>query len=152
MSGPGPKATAACLLHALISQAATSGAPQGPAPESGPGPKPRGPGPEPAQGALGRSYRGLNCEGLGGEPLSLNTSGIGSLELPRGPCWEARKGESPIKWGFLGWTLVRTCYFWKSAKWLQAIEFLTDDAPGYWEVRGYHNRGDPWKDQRYSST
>jgi DMSO/TMAO reductase YedYZ molybdopterin-dependent catalytic subunit len=41
-------------------------------------------------------------------------------------------------------------YFWKSAKWLQAIEFLTHDAPGYWEVRGYHNRGDPWAEQRYS--
>jgi DMSO/TMAO reductase YedYZ molybdopterin-dependent catalytic subunit len=41
-------------------------------------------------------------------------------------------------------------YFWKSAKWLQSIEFLEQDAPGYWEVRGYHNRGDPWAEQRYS--
>jgi DMSO/TMAO reductase YedYZ molybdopterin-dependent catalytic subunit len=41
-------------------------------------------------------------------------------------------------------------YFWKSAKWLQSIEFLEHDAPGYWEVRGYHNRGDPWAEQRYS--
>ena len=41
-------------------------------------------------------------------------------------------------------------YFWKSAKWLQSIEFLAEDAPGYWEVRGYHNRGDPWQEQRYS--
>src|SRR3954447_8282068 len=41
-------------------------------------------------------------------------------------------------------------YFWKSAKWLQSIEFLDHDAPGYWEVRGYHNRGDPWLEQRYS--
>ena len=31
------------------------------------------------------------------------------------------------------------------------IEFLADDAPGYWEVRGYHNRGDPWKEERYSA-
>jgi DMSO/TMAO reductase YedYZ molybdopterin-dependent catalytic subunit len=46
--------------------------------------------------------------------------------------------------------VVPHLYFWKSAKWLQAIEFLTDDAPGYWEVRGYHNRGDPWAEQRYS--
>ena len=30
------------------------------------------------------------------------------------------------------------------------IEFLTEDKPGYWEVRGYHNRGDPWKEERYS--
>jgi DMSO/TMAO reductase YedYZ molybdopterin-dependent catalytic subunit len=46
--------------------------------------------------------------------------------------------------------VVPHLYFWKSAKWLQAIEFRTEDAPGYWEVRGYHNRGDPWAEQRYS--
>ena len=40
--------------------------------------------------------------------------------------------------------VVPHLYFWKSAKWLQSIEFLAEDAPGYWEVRGYHNRGDPW--------
>ncbi|MDN4987796.1 sulfite oxidase-like oxidoreductase [Bradyrhizobium arachidis] len=46
--------------------------------------------------------------------------------------------------------VVPHLYFWKSAKWLQAIEFTTEDAPGFWEVRGYHNRGDPWAEQRYS--
>lgn len=46
--------------------------------------------------------------------------------------------------------VVPHLYFWKSAKWLQAIEFLPKDAPGYWEVHGYHNRGDPWTEQRYS--
>jgi DMSO/TMAO reductase YedYZ molybdopterin-dependent catalytic subunit len=46
--------------------------------------------------------------------------------------------------------VVPHLYFWKSAKWLQAIEFLEQDAPGYWEVRGYHNRGNPWLEQRYS--
>ncbi|QUS41670.1 sulfite oxidase-like oxidoreductase [Tardiphaga alba] len=46
--------------------------------------------------------------------------------------------------------IVPHLYFWKSAKWLQRIEFRTDDKPGYWEVRGYHNRGDPWEEQRYS--
>ena len=51
--------------------------------------------------------------------------------------------------------LTRTKQRWaaegrKSAKWLKAIEFLSADAPGYWEVRGYHNRGDPWTEQRYS--
>ncbi|TCU78893.1 DMSO/TMAO reductase YedYZ molybdopterin-dependent catalytic subunit [Bradyrhizobium sp. R2.2-H] len=45
--------------------------------------------------------------------------------------------------------VVPHLYFWKSAKWLQAIEFLTEDAPGFWEVRGYHKRGDPWKEERY---
>ncbi|MBR1220815.1 sulfite oxidase-like oxidoreductase [Bradyrhizobium sp. U87765 SZCCT0131] len=46
--------------------------------------------------------------------------------------------------------VVPHLYFWKSAKWLRRIEFRPADAPGYWEVRGYHNRGDPWREQRYS--
>lgn len=40
-------------------------------------------------------------------------------------------------------------YFWKSAKWVRRIEFSRDDKPGFWEVRGYHNIGDPWKEERY---
>ena len=40
-------------------------------------------------------------------------------------------------------------YFWKSAKWVKRIEFSRDDKPGFWEVRGYHNEGDPWKEERY---
>lgn len=40
-------------------------------------------------------------------------------------------------------------YFWKSAKWLRRIEFCEQDRPGFWEVRGYHNTGDPWKEERY---
>ncbi|MEO5374543.1 MAG: sulfite oxidase-like oxidoreductase [Alphaproteobacteria bacterium] len=40
-------------------------------------------------------------------------------------------------------------YFWKSAKWLRHITVLENDAPGYWEVRGYHNNGDPWSEERY---
>ncbi len=40
-------------------------------------------------------------------------------------------------------------YFWKSAKWLKRIEFLERDQPGFWEVRGYHNVADPWREERY---
>lgn len=40
-------------------------------------------------------------------------------------------------------------YFWKSAKWVKRIEFSRDDKPGFWEVRGYHNVGDPWNEERY---
>jgi DMSO/TMAO reductase YedYZ molybdopterin-dependent catalytic subunit len=47
--------------------------------------------------------------------------------------------------------IVPHLYFWKSAKWLRQIDFLTRDAPGFWEVNGYHNRGDPWTEQRYSA-
>lgn len=45
--------------------------------------------------------------------------------------------------------LVPKRYGWKSAKWLTGIEFTRDDHPGYWEVRGYHNEADPWKEERY---
>jgi DMSO/TMAO reductase YedYZ molybdopterin-dependent catalytic subunit len=41
-------------------------------------------------------------------------------------------------------------YFWKSAKWVKRIEFIAQDRPGFWEERGYHNNGDPWREERYS--
>jgi DMSO/TMAO reductase YedYZ molybdopterin-dependent catalytic subunit len=40
-------------------------------------------------------------------------------------------------------------YFWKSPKWITRVELLATDRPGFWEVRGYHNRGDPWMEERY---
>ncbi|MBV9438608.1 MAG: sulfite oxidase-like oxidoreductase [Candidatus Eremiobacteraeota bacterium] len=46
--------------------------------------------------------------------------------------------------------LVPKKYFWKSAKWLRAIELAEQDRKGFWEVRGYHNDGDPWKEERYA--
>lgn len=46
--------------------------------------------------------------------------------------------------------LVPDLYFWKSAKWLTGIRFTRRDDPGYWEVRGYHNHADPWKEERYA--
>jgi DMSO/TMAO reductase YedYZ molybdopterin-dependent catalytic subunit len=46
--------------------------------------------------------------------------------------------------------IVPHLYFWKSAKWIRKIEIVAEDDPGFWEVRGYHNYGDPWREQRYS--
>lgn len=46
--------------------------------------------------------------------------------------------------------VVPKLYFWKSAKWLRAFEFLDVNAPGFWEENGYHMHGDPWKDERYA--
>ena len=40
-------------------------------------------------------------------------------------------------------------YGWKSAKWVNRLEFLSTDTPGFWEDRGYHMEGDPWKTQRF---
>ncbi|GAA2293828.1 sulfite oxidase-like oxidoreductase [Actinomadura luteofluorescens] len=45
--------------------------------------------------------------------------------------------------------LVPHLYFWKSAKWLRGIDLLTENEPGFWETAGYHDYGDPWREQRY---
>jgi DMSO/TMAO reductase YedYZ molybdopterin-dependent catalytic subunit len=45
--------------------------------------------------------------------------------------------------------LVPHLYFWKSAKWVRGLTLTVDDEPGFWEAAGYHNRGDPWREQRY---
>jgi DMSO/TMAO reductase YedYZ molybdopterin-dependent catalytic subunit len=59
-----------------------------------------------------------------GEPISADHGGPVRLVIPR-------------------------LYAWKSAKWLRAIELVAEDKPGYWERGGYHNHGDPWKEERY---
>ena len=45
--------------------------------------------------------------------------------------------------------LVPHLYFWKSAKWVRGVQLLLDDEPGFWETLGYHDYGDPWREQRY---
>jgi DMSO/TMAO reductase YedYZ molybdopterin-dependent catalytic subunit len=52
-----------------------------------------------------------------------------------------------------GWParlVVPHLYFWKSAKWVRSLVFLPEERPGFWEMYGYHIRGDPWKEERYS--
>jgi DMSO/TMAO reductase YedYZ molybdopterin-dependent catalytic subunit len=46
--------------------------------------------------------------------------------------------------------VVPKLYFWKSAKWLRAFEFLDVNPPGFWELNGYHMHADPWQEERYS--
>jgi DMSO/TMAO reductase YedYZ molybdopterin-dependent catalytic subunit len=46
--------------------------------------------------------------------------------------------------------LVPHLYFWKSAKWVRQLRFMAKDEAGFWESLGYHNYGDPWREQRYS--
>ena len=51
-----------------------------------------------------------------------------------------------------GWPLrlvIPSRYGWKSAKWVNGLELLAEDAPGFWEQRGYHNEGDPWQEERF---
>ncbi|SNS61702.1 DMSO/TMAO reductase YedYZ, molybdopterin-dependent catalytic subunit [Asanoa hainanensis] len=45
--------------------------------------------------------------------------------------------------------LVPHLYFWKSAKWVNGLELMLADEPGFWETAGYHDYGDPWREQRY---
>lgn len=52
--------------------------------------------------------------------------------------------------GFPVRLVVPRLYFWKSAKWVTGVEFTAEDRPGFWETHGYHNRGDPWREERYS--
>jgi DMSO/TMAO reductase YedYZ molybdopterin-dependent catalytic subunit len=52
-----------------------------------------------------------------------------------------------------GWParlVVPHLYFWKSAKWLRGLTFIDQEKPGFWEMYGYHIRGDPWQEERYS--
>ena len=46
--------------------------------------------------------------------------------------------------------LVPHLYFWKSAKWVNALQFTTRDEAGFCELHGYHIYGDPWREQRYT--
>ncbi|HTM21773.1 MAG TPA: molybdopterin-dependent oxidoreductase [Kofleriaceae bacterium] len=55
----------------------------------------------------------------------------------------ARRSGAPVR------AFVPDLYFWKSAKWLTGIRFVSRDEPGYWETRGYHNHADPWREERY---
>jgi DMSO/TMAO reductase YedYZ molybdopterin-dependent catalytic subunit len=57
----------------------------------------------------------------------------------------AREHGGPVR------LLVPHLYFWKSAKWVRGLTLTIEDQPGFWELAGYHNYGDPWREQRYWS-
>jgi len=76
------------------------------------------------------------------------------------PIVEARKDNVILAHSFFGKSLPRPHgapvralvpdrYFYKSAKWLEAVKFTAQDEPGYWERRGYSNSADPWKEERF---
>jgi DMSO/TMAO reductase YedYZ molybdopterin-dependent catalytic subunit len=62
---------------------------------------------------------------------------------------ELDKAAVTAEHGYPARLVVPPLYAWKSAKWLRGIEFSATDKPGFWERNGYHNRGDPWKQERY---
>jgi DMSO/TMAO reductase YedYZ molybdopterin-dependent catalytic subunit len=63
--------------------------------------------------------------------------------------WEYDGRPLPIEHGGPVRLLVPHLYFWKSAKWVTRLEVMARDRPGFWEQNGYHDRGDPWLEQRY---
>jgi DMSO/TMAO reductase YedYZ molybdopterin-dependent catalytic subunit len=73
-------------------------------------------------------------------------------DLTGGKAWIAYEyGGEPLEpeHGGPARLLVPHLYFWKSAKWVRGLELRDHDEPGFWEHYGYHNYGDPWKEQRY---
>ena len=72
------------------------------------------------------------------------------LEHPALIAHEADGAPLPADHGGPARLLVPHLYLWKSAKWIQRLEILTEDRLGFWEQNGYHHRGDPWAQERYS--
>jgi DMSO/TMAO reductase YedYZ molybdopterin-dependent catalytic subunit len=63
--------------------------------------------------------------------------------------WDFDGQPLPVAHGGPARLLVPHLYFWKSAKWISALRLLDHDEAGFWERNGYHDRGDPWLEQRY---
>ncbi len=92
-----------------------------------------------AEFALARSYGGY-------------TTNLPLADLLDGQAWVAFEFDgAPLaaEHGGPARLLVPHLYLWKSAKWVQGIDLMSTDQPGFWESLGYHNYGDPWREQRY---
>jgi DMSO/TMAO reductase YedYZ molybdopterin-dependent catalytic subunit len=112
---------------------------------------------------LGTSFAGVSADVLleGVEPqgdfamaysYGGYTTNLALADLTGGKAWVVteHQGEPlPREHGGPARLLVPHLYFWKSAKWVAGLRVMDHDEPGFWEQNGYHNRGDPWKEQRY---
>jgi DMSO/TMAO reductase YedYZ molybdopterin-dependent catalytic subunit len=82
------------------------------------------------------------------------TTNLAVQDVTGGQAWVAYEFEGePLEpeHGGPARLLVPHLYFWKSAKWVRGLVLTTDDQPGFWEGFGYHNHGDPWREERYWS-
>jgi len=80
------------------------------------------------------------------------TTNLPLEDLLDGKAWVAYRYEAdPLQaeHGGPARLLVPHLYFWKSAKWIHGLRMMLEDEPGFWEEAGYHNYGDPWREQRY---
>jgi DMSO/TMAO reductase YedYZ molybdopterin-dependent catalytic subunit len=81
------------------------------------------------------------------------TTNLPLADVTGGKAWVAlRYDGAPLapEHGGPARLLVPHLYFWKSAKWVRQLRFMELDQPGFWESFGYHNYGDPWREQRYA--
>jgi DMSO/TMAO reductase YedYZ molybdopterin-dependent catalytic subunit len=114
------------------------------------------------------SKLGTNWEGVAVETLleDVETSADYAIAFCDGdyttnvPLDDLLDGKAWVVWGYDGdelepehggpaRLLVPHLYFWKSAKWVRGLRLSDEDEPGFWESLGYHNYGDPWRQQRY---
>jgi DMSO/TMAO reductase YedYZ molybdopterin-dependent catalytic subunit len=80
------------------------------------------------------------------------TTNLPLADVTGGKAWVVYEydGEAlPSEHGGPARMLVPHLYFWKSAKWVRGLKLSSEDVPGFWETNGYHNYGDPWREQRY---
>jgi DMSO/TMAO reductase YedYZ molybdopterin-dependent catalytic subunit len=80
------------------------------------------------------------------------TTNLPLADLIGGKAWVVTEHEGeplPREHGGPARMLVPHLYFWKSAKWVAGLRIMDHDEPGFWELNGYHNHGDPWKEERY---
>jgi DMSO/TMAO reductase YedYZ molybdopterin-dependent catalytic subunit len=80
------------------------------------------------------------------------TTNLPLEDLLDGQAWIAYRyddADLPAEHGGPARLLVPHLYLWKSAKWVAGITLTPNDEPGFWETAGYHNYGDPWREQRY---
>jgi DMSO/TMAO reductase YedYZ molybdopterin-dependent catalytic subunit len=112
---------------------------------------------------LGTSFGGVSLDTLlpQAEPLSAYatiwsyggyTTNLAIDDLTGGKAWVVTQHEGeplPRQHGGPARLLVPHLYFWKSAKWVAGLRVMDHNEPGFWEMNGYHIRGDPWKEERY---
>jgi DMSO/TMAO reductase YedYZ molybdopterin-dependent catalytic subunit len=82
------------------------------------------------------------------------TTNLPLADVTGGKAWVAYRYEGePLhpEHGGPARLLVPHLYFWKSAKWVRGLDVTEESRPGFWESYGYHDYGDPWKEQRYWS-
>jgi DMSO/TMAO reductase YedYZ molybdopterin-dependent catalytic subunit len=112
---------------------------------------------------LGTSFGGVSIDTLldgvgprGDFSMAMSyggyTTNVALADLTGGKAWVVTEHEGdplPREHGGPARLLVPHLYFWKSAKWVAGLRIMDHEEPGFWESNGYHNRGDPWKEERY---